>query len=119
MQALILTGGMGTRLRPLTFTTIKPLLPIANLPVLPYPTGRLRLAEAVEAILCTSRKTYLYRELIRAQKKLGTNVICSPEKKQLGTGGAVKNAEKFIQESPFFAMNGDSLTDLDLADMLR
>ncbi len=119
MQALILTGGQGTRLRPLTLTTLKPLLPIANVSFLNYPLALLRAAHVKEAVMCTSDKMEPYRELIRAQKQLGTRVLCSPETKSLGTGGAVKNAERFVTESPFFAMNGDSLTDIDFSQMLR
>lgn len=119
MQALILTGGLGTRLRPLTLTTLKPLLPIANVPFLSYPLSSLRRAGVREAILCTSDSLQPYRGFIKAQKKLGTKVLCSQETQKLGTGGAIKNAESFLSGSPFFAMNGDSLTDLNFAELLK
>ncbi len=119
MKALILTGGQGTRLRPLTLTTLKPLLPIANLPFLNYPLSLLRKAGAREVILCTSSSLAPYREFVRGQKKLGTELHCSQESRPLGTGGAVKNAEGYLETSPFFVMNGDSLTNLDFSELLR
>ena len=119
MKALILTGGLGTRLRPLTLTTLKPLLPIANIPFLHYPISLLRKAGAREVVLCASNSSLPYRAFISAQKKLGTKLICSRERKVLGTGGAIKNAERYLDSSSFFAMNGDSLTNLDFKAILK
>src|SRR3989344_9235261 len=106
MQALVLTGGLGTRLRPLTLTTLKPLLPIANVPFLHYPLSFLRKAGVREVVLCTADDAATYRKFAREEKGFGTRVFCSPERKKLGTGGAVKNAERFLKSGPFFAMNG-------------
>ena len=119
MQALILTGGLGTRLRPLTLHTPKPLLPISNAPYLRYPIAALRRAEVRDIILCSSNDPAPYAELVRQEKKAGTRVFCSKEKDKLGTGGAIKNAEAFLKSAPFFAMNGDLLTDLDFSKMLK
>ena len=119
MQALILTGGLGTRLRPLTFNTLKPLLPISNAPFLRYPIASLRRAGVSKVLLCSSDDPAPYSELIAEEEKAGTSLICSREKVKLGTGGAIKNAEEHLKSSPFFAMNGDSLTDLDFSDMLK
>lgn len=119
MQALILTGGLGTRLRPITFNTLKPLLPISNAPFLRYPIAALRRAGVREVILCSSDDPAPYAGLVRDEKKAGTRVLCSREKEKLGTGGAIKNAKRFIKASPFIAMNGDSLTDLDFSKMMK
>jgi NDP-sugar pyrophosphorylase family protein len=119
MQALILTGGLGTRLRPITYNTLKPLLPLSNAPFLCYPIASLRRAGVSKVILCSSDDPAPYSDLIAEEGKAGTSVICSREKVKLGTGGAIKNAEEHLQSSPFFAMNGDSLTDLDFSKMLE
>src|SRR3989344_887466 len=119
MQALILTGGLGTRLRPLTYSTLKPLLPICNVPFLRYPMAALRKAGASDVILCSSDDPAPYADLIKQEADAGTRVFCSREKMKLGTGGAVKNAQGYIKTSQFFAMTGDSLTDLDFSEMLK
>jgi len=119
MQALILSGGLGTRLRPLTLYTPKPLLPVVNAPFLSYPLGLLRKHGIQEAILCTSDSSPPYRDFIQSQKRLGTTVFCSREQRELGTAGGLKNAERFIHSSRCFVFNGDVLTDMDLTEMLK
>lgn len=118
MRALILTGGMGTRLRPLTLYTPKPLLPVANTPFLGYPLSLLRKHGVHEVILCTADSEKPYKKFIGNQKRLGTSVICSREFKELGTAGALKNAQKNVGSS-VFVFNGDVLTDLNLTAMLK
>lgn len=117
--ALILSGGQGTRLRPLTLYSPKPLLPIANAPFLSYPLALLRRHGTREVVLCTSDSLKPYGPFIRDQKRLGTRVACSRETVELGTAGAVKNAEPCVQSSPFFVFNGDILSDIDLTKMAR
>lgn len=119
LTALILTGGLGTRLRPLTLYSPKPLLPIGNLPFLSYPLALLRGHGVREAVLCTADALKPYQKFIQSQKKLGTQVFCSQETQSLGTAGALKNAEKFIHSSPFFVFNGDVLTDINLSELLH
>ncbi|MBI1979401.1 MAG: NDP-sugar synthase, partial [Elusimicrobia bacterium] len=119
MQALILTGGLGTRLRPLTLYTPKPLLPIANLPFLSYPLSSLRKHSVRDVFLCTSESLIPYENFVKAESRKGTRLVCSREFRPLGTAGAIKNAQKHIDSSPFFVMNGDVLTDLDLGSMIR
>ncbi len=119
MEALILTGGQGTRLRPLTLTTLKPLLPIANVSFLNHPLALLRAAGVSQTVLCSSDNMTPYDGLIRRQKLEKMKITCSREKKSLGTAGAVKNAEAFIKNSPFFVLNGDILSDLDFSKMLK
>ena len=118
MQSLILSGGLGTRLRPLTLYCPKPLLPIANVPFLSYPMALLRKYNIGETILCTADRLEPYGSLIEEEKKKGTTILCSRETVELGTGGAVKNAEDMIRSDPFFVMNGDILTNFDLTAML-
>jgi len=117
--ALILSGGKGTRLRPLTLGTPKPLLPLVNAPSLGFPLALLRKHGCRDAVLCVSDELAPYRPFVSAQKKLGTSVLCSRETRELGTAGAMKNAERLAQGETLFAFNGDILTDLDLTAMLR
>src|SRR5437773_870181 len=110
MKALILTGGGGTRLKPFTLSVLKPLLPIVNLPFLAYPAALLRKHGVRQIVLCTGNSLDPYQNLIEEQKELGTQVTCSREPEALGTGGAVKNAQNFIDSSTFAVFNGDTLT---------
>ena len=79
----------------------------------------LRRAGVRDVVLCSSDDPAPYAGLIRAEKKEGTRVLCSRETEQLGTGGALRNAEAFLRSFPFFSMNGDLLTDLDFSKMLK
>lgn len=118
MKALILSGGLGTRLRPLTLYTPKPLLPVANVPFLAYPLALLRKHGIREAVLCSSDLVAPYKNFILNQRAKGTRLICSREFKELGTAGALKNAERWI-DSTTFILNGDILTDTNLSAMLH
>ena len=119
IKALILTGGLGTRLRPLTLYTPKPLLPIANLPFLSYLLGNLRNHGVKEVVLCTQDSLHPYKKLIKHEGVLGTTLLCSRESKPLGTAGALKNAQRHIDSSPTFIFNGDVLTNINLSEMLK
>jgi len=119
MDALILSGGQGTRLRPLTLHTPKPLLPIANVPFLSYQLALLRAHGTNNVTLCTSDILKPYAQLIKSEKTIGTAVFCSREQKELGTAGAIKNAEPFARTSSFFVFNGDVLTDMNLSNMIK
>ena len=119
MEALILTGGKGTRLRPLTLYTPKPLLPIVNVPFLSYPSALLRKYGVDKLVLCTADALRPYRSFIKDEARRGTKVLCSKETRALGTAGAIKNAEAFIRSENFFVLNGDVLTDIDLGAMMK
>lgn len=119
MEALILSGGRGTRLRPLTLYQPKPLLPILNLPFLSYPCALLRGCGVRDVTICTADDLAPYRGFFAQEKKRGSSVRGSRETKELGTAGALKNAEKFLKSDLFFVFNGDVLTDIPLADMIE
>jgi mannose-1-phosphate guanylyltransferase len=111
MQAVILAGGFGTRMRPLTYTTPKPLLPILNEPMI----GRLIRTlppEIDRVVLAVSYMVDRLREYFKEQD-LGRDIILVEEKEPLGTGGAIKNVEKYIDDT-FLAFNGDVICSLDL-----
>lgn len=118
MKALILIGGMGTRLRPLTCEKPKPLLPICNKPFLEYQFQLIRKHGIREVILCVAYLSHEFENYFGNGKKWGLKIRYVHEKKPLGTGGAIRNASRHIDE-PVVIFNGDIMTDIDLTAMMR
>lgn len=118
MQAVLIAGGFGTRLRPLTLTRPKHLLPIANRPHLHHVFDLLQRHGMDEVILSTSYLADSFEDAIRAARSMGMHIEVAHEEDPLGTAGALKNAARFLADETFFAFNGDVLTDLDLTDVL-
>jgi len=118
-KALILAGGLGTRLRPLTFTRPKPLLPIANRPHLEHVLDLLRRHGIDEVVLLTSYLAEAFHEVRAQAERRGMHVGVTHEPDPLGTGGALKNAEELLGDETFLAFNGDVITDVDLGALLR
>lgn len=117
MKAVVLVGGEGTRLRPLTETLPKPLLPLVDRPILDHVLDHL-LAHGIREVLMSS--PYLedtFHPFIEARG--GEPAIAwVTEREALGTGGAIVSVLERLGDEPFFALNGDILTDLDLTAML-
>ena len=118
MKAILLVGGEGTRLRPLTYTIVKAMVPILNRPFIEYVFRYLSSHKIREIILAMGYKPDCITDYFGDASQLGTELIYSVETEPLGTAGAVKNAEQHIDDA-FFVMNGDIFTDLDLTEMLR
>lgn len=118
MKALILAGGLGTRLRPLTYSTPKPLLPIANRPHITHVFDLLRAAGINEAVLLTSYLASEFDEVADDARAAGMRVEVSQEKEPLGTAGALKNAERFVGDGAFVVFNGDILTGTDIGGLI-
>lgn len=114
-KALILAGGLGTRLRPLTYTRPKPLLPIANRPHLEHVLDLLQRHGIDEVVLLTSYLADAFAPFSAEAERRGMQVDVTHEPEPLGTGGALRNAAEFIGEDTFFAFNGDVVTDADLS----
>jgi len=113
MKALILAGGYGTRLRPLSCTRPKLLFPVANRPVLDWILEGLARSGVEEVILAVG---YMADMLMRefGNEKYGLALRYSREERSLGTGGPVKRAEKFLrEEDSFLVLNGDILSSID------
>jgi mannose-1-phosphate guanylyltransferase len=119
VKAVILSGGLGTRLRPLTCSRPKPLFPILNKPLLETQIVNLAKAGVSEVILAINYMAEVVQAVIGDGSKYGIKITYSEEIEPLGTGGAVKNAEKFIDGDTFFQLNGDIVTSLDYAPLLK
>ncbi len=118
MQALILAGGEGTRLRPLTSSVPKPVVPLAGRPFISYMIDWLRRHGVDEAILSCGFMADGVRAVLGDGKGLGVRLRYVEEPAPLGTGGALKFAEDLLDDR-FLMLNGDQLTDLDLTAQLR
>ncbi|HEV8485486.1 MAG TPA: NDP-sugar synthase [Blastocatellia bacterium] len=118
MQSLILAGGKGTRLRPLTMHTPKPIVPIAGYPFLLYQLELLKRADVRDVILSLSYQPQKIEDKIGDGTDFGVRVSYAVEASPLGTAGAYRNAASFIRETTV-VFNGDVLTDIDLNEVIR
>lgn len=118
MQAIILVGGEGTRLRPLTYGTPKPMVPIVNVPFLARTMERLYEAEIRDVILAAGYMPQAIMDYFGDGTRLRMKITYVIEKTPLGTAGAIKNVEPHIAGA-FFVFNGDVLTSLDLKAMRK
>lgn len=118
MQALILAGGKGTRLRPLTVYTPKPIVPICNRPFLLYQIDTLRRAGITDITLSLSYQPQKIEQQLGDGSEFGVHLRYMTEPQPMGTAGAYKYAEGLIRE-PTVVFNGDILTDLDLKAVIR
>jgi mannose-1-phosphate guanylyltransferase len=115
-EAILLVGGQGTRLRPLTINTPKPMLPVAGVPFTVHQILRARDAGITRIVLATSYRADVFASFI-ADADLGIEVVIATEVVPLGTGGAIRFASGFLQggsKDPVVVFNGDVLTGLDI-----
>ena len=118
MKAIILAGGRGKRLRPITDYVPKPLVPIKNIPIIEWQIKYLKKFGITDVIICTGYKQELIENYLD-MKKLGIKIKFSIEKTPLGTGGAIKKAGKFIKDKSFVVINGDTITNIDLKKLIK
>ena len=118
MQALILAGGKGTRLRPLTVYTPKPIVPVLNKPFLLYQIEILRRAGIKDITLSLSYQPDKIEQLLGDGSEYGVNLRFVTEPSPMGTGGAYKFAADAIRETTI-VFNGDILTDLDISEVIN
>ena len=114
MKAIILAGGLGKRLKPITDFVPKPLVPINNIPIIEWQIRYLKKFGIKNFIICTGYKTDQIENYLMIKNNFGSKIIFSKEKFPLGTGGAIKKASKFIQEKSFLVINGDVITNIDI-----
>lgn len=117
LEALLLVGGQGTRLRPLTLTTPKPMLPVAGVPFLAHQIAKLADAGVGHIVLATSYKPEIFVDYFGDGRRLGLELSYVEETEPLGTGGAIRNASAGLRsgaDDPIVILNGDVLSGHDL-----
>jgi mannose-1-phosphate guanylyltransferase len=117
MQALVLVGGEGTRLRPITLTIPKPVVPLVDRPFIRYMIDWLARHGIDDIVMACGFLAYGLRDVLGEGGNGGPRLRYVEEPEPLGTAGAIKFAERFLDDR-FLALNGDVLTDLDLTDLI-
>ena len=118
MKAVILAGGLGTRLRPLTNKTPKPMLPIGEKPILEHLVNWTKKGGIKSVILCVSYLKESIEDYFGDGEEFGVKIEYAISKKQLATAGQLKTAEKFIDDD-FVCMYGDSIFNFSLRSMIK
>ena len=119
MRAVVMAGGEGTRLRPMTANQPKPLLPVVNKPIMDHVLRLLRRHSFDETIVTVQFLASMVRNYFGDGEEFGMSLQYATEDIPLGTAGSVKNAESALRDGPFLVISGDALTDIDLSDLVR
>jgi mannose-1-phosphate guanylyltransferase len=121
MKAIILVGGYGTRLRPLTLSYPKPLVEFCNKAMVMHQIEALAKVSVTEVILAVSYQPHVMDDFLqREQKKLGIKITVSRETEPMGTAGPIKLAQPLLDDSePFFVLNSDVTCDYPFAEMIE
>ena len=117
-EALILAGGIGKRLRPLTYSVPKPLLPIGDKPILEIIINRLKKFNITNIFLSVNYKKELIKSYFNNGSDFGVNIRYLEEEKELGTAGPIFSMCQHT-ENDFIIMNGDILTEIDFYDFIN
>ena len=116
-QAVILAGGLGTRLKPITETIPKPMVKILGKPFLEYKINQVRNCGVKRIILCVGYLGNVIEDYFGDGNKFGVDLEYAHEKELLGTAGAIKNAEDLIDTDSFVVMNGDTHSNVNLKNL--
>lgn len=120
-EAILLVGGQGTRLRPLTIHTPKPMLPVAGVPCTEHQIARAREAGVTRIILGTSYRAEVFREHFGDGAGFGVELVYAVEEHPMGTGGAIRNVAEHLlsaPDDPVLVFNGDVLSGVDLPNLM-
>ncbi len=118
MKAMLLAAGLGTRLRSLTETTPKVLLPVAGRPILVWNLLLLKRHGITDVIVNLHHLGEQVVQAIGDGSRLGMRVAYSHEPEIQGTGGGIRQAALFLKDGPFLVLNGDTLSACDLTDLI-
>jgi NDP-sugar pyrophosphorylase family protein len=118
MRAMILAAGLGTRLRPLTNRIPKPLVPVAGRPVIEYALLLLRSAGIRDIIVNLHHLGEQVRDRLGDGSRYGVRIRYSVEETILDTGGGIKKAEPLLRDGPFIVLNGDTITEAPLGELI-
>lgn len=119
MKSAILAGGQGSRLRPITLRVPKALLPVAHLPILTHQIARMQGAGIQGIAACLRRGDGVDWDAYQKSMDQDLDLIASWEDTPLGTGGAFRALLDWLEGEPLFGINGDDITDVDPAELLR
>ncbi|HUK70213.1 MAG TPA: mannose-1-phosphate guanyltransferase [Streptosporangiaceae bacterium] len=119
MKAVVMAGGEGTRLRPMTANQPKPLLPVVNKPIMEHVLRLLKRHGFRDTVVTTAFLASLVRNYFGDGEDFGMSLQYATEEVPLGTAGSVKNAEDELRGGPFVVISGDALTDIDLSAMVK
>ena len=119
MKAVVMAGGEGTRLRPMTSGMPKPLLPVVNRPIMEHVLRLLRRHGFTEVVVTVQFLASLVRNYFGDGEELGMQLTYATEEEPLGTAGSVKNAEAALADGTFLVISGDALTDIDLTRLVE
>jgi mannose-1-phosphate guanylyltransferase/phosphomannomutase len=119
VRAVVMAGGEGTRLRPMTANQPKPLLPVVNKPIMEHVLRLLKRHGFNETVVTVQFLASLVRVYFGDGDELGMNLSYATEETPLGTAGSVKNAESALKDDSFLVISGDALTDIDLGAMVQ
>ncbi len=122
LEAILLVGGQGTRLRPLTISTPKPMLPVAGYACTEHQIALAREAGIGRIVLGTSYRAEVFESHFGHGEEFGVELVYAVEDEPLGTGGAIKNAAQYLTcgpDDPVVVFNGDVLTGLDIKGLVQ
>lgn len=118
MKAVVMAGGSGSRLRPLTIERPKPMVPVVNKPVLAHILNLLKHHNFSEVVITAQYLADIIEDYFGDGNSLGLNIHYSIEEVPLGTAGSVKNAQRYLDET-FLVISGDAITDINLSAVLE
>src|SRR5512139_316747 len=120
MRAVVMAGGEGSRLRPLTLERPKPMLPVVNRPLLGHILHLLKQHAITDVVITLQYLPAQIEDYFGDGKSLGMNIEYVIEESPLGTAGSVKHAEDYLLDSePFLVISGDALTNFDLTALTQ
>src|ERR1700748_2805788 len=118
LEAIVLVGGQGTRLRPLTLSAPKPMLPTAGVPFLTHLVSRIRDAGVTHIVLVTSYRAEVFESYFGDGSDFGVELDYVVETEALGTAGAIGNVAPALRADTVMVFNGDVLSGADLPALL-
>ncbi len=118
MQAVMLAGGKGTRLRPYTTVLPKPLMPVGDLPIIEIMLRQLRSAGVEDVIICTGHLPHLFEAVLQDGRRYDLRISYSVETEPLGTAGPMRLVLDRLRDD-FLVMNGDILTTLNYRNLFE
>ncbi|MGC8838262.1 MAG: nucleotidyltransferase family protein, partial [Anaerolineae bacterium] len=118
MKAVVMAGGEGSRLRPLTIGRPKPMVPVVHRPAMGHILYLLKQHGILDVVVTLQYMAEVIQDYFGDGSQWGMNIQYAVEESPLGTAGSVKNAQALLGE-PFLVISGDALTDFNLSEVIR